>query len=727
MQMKKINLKSVLIWGVIVFAALILTACTGATTTPTQAPEATLPSCPEPTACPEGGVDEATVPYFALWSVSAHADSTSEAFTHWNEEDPAEIPTSCAKCHSQGGYQDYVGADGSAVFAVDKAATVGTVIGCTTCHNTGTAVLTSVQFPSGAIVSDLGSEAVCMTCHQGTASGATVDAAIEKAGATDEDTPVADLGFTNLHYFAAAVARYGTLVQGGYQYDGKTYDALWQHVEDINTCTDCHDSHSLELKVDTCATCHEGVTGADGIRDVRMVSSQVDYDGDGNLNEGIYYEVDGLRTMLLSAIQAYASEVAGSALVYSPTAYPYFFIDTNADGVTDETEATFPNAYASWTPRLAKAAFNYQASIKDPGAYAHGGKYIIELLYDSIENLNEKLATPVDLSQANRVDPGHFAGSEEPFRHWDEDGAVPGSCARCHSATGLPQYIAEGTTISNPISDGLMCETCHSDLTTFARYELEAVKFPSGATLGFEDNADANLCINCHQGLESTVSVAKAVTGLDPDTVSDQIGFRNVHYFAAGATLFGSDAKGVFEYEGMQYAGQFLHVNNYTTCVDCHDAHGLEAKVNACAGCHNGQTPEEIRMKTTGDFDGDGNDTEGLAGEIETLQEKLLAAIQAYASEIAGAPIAYSPSSYPYWFGDTNGNGQLDPDEAKRDNGYKSWTPRLLEAAYNYQYAIKDPGAYVHNGKYTIQVLIDSINDLKTKVPGIDTTGLLRP
>jgi hypothetical protein len=44
-------------------------------------------------------------------------------------------------------------------------------------------------------------------------------------------------------------------------------------------------------------------------------------------------------------------------------------------------------AYPNWTARLLKAAYNYQVSIKDPGAFAHGNKYIVQLLYDSIEDL----------------------------------------------------------------------------------------------------------------------------------------------------------------------------------------------------------------------------------------------------------------------------------------------------------------------------------------------------
>jgi hypothetical protein len=47
---------------------------------------------------------------------------------------------------------------------------------------------------------------------------------------------------------------------------------------------------------------------------------------------------------------------------------------------------------------LLKAAYNYQMSVKDPGDFAHGNKYIVQLLHDSIASLNEKLAAPVDLS-----------------------------------------------------------------------------------------------------------------------------------------------------------------------------------------------------------------------------------------------------------------------------------------------------------------------------------------
>jgi hypothetical protein len=122
------------------------------------------------------------------------------------------------------------------------------------------------------------------------------------------------------------------------------------------------------------------------------------------------------------------------------------------------------------------------------------------------------------------------------------------------------------------------------------------------------------------------------------------------------------------------------------------------------------------------DFDGDGNATEGIAGEVSTMHEALYKAMQAYATKTAQSAIAYESHSYPYFFIDTNKNGTADPAEAVRENGFKAWTPKLLQAAYNYQYAAKDPGAFAHNPEYIIQTLYDSLKDV-----GGDVSKMKRP
>lgn len=659
------------------------------------------------------------VPNQDQWASSAHADASAEAFSHWDEDDPAVIPPECAKCHSTPGYLDAIGADGCAAGVVDREAAIGTVITCNACHNDVTATMDSVIMPSGVEITGLGDESRCMQCHQGRESTVSVNEFITEVG-VGEDQVSADLGFRNIHYFAAAATKYGTIAKGGYEYEGKSYDANFAHVEDFNSCVECHNPHTLQVRVDQCSACHDGVTRADDLKNIRMQGSLVDYDGDGNVEEGIYYELEGMRARLLEAIQAYAIQVSGSAIGYDSASYPYFFADANGDGAVNEGEERF----AGWTPRLLKAAYNYQVSLKDPGAFAHGGKYILELMFDSIEDLNSALSAPVVLAGTNRIDDGHFAGSEEAFRHWDADGAVPATCSKCHSAAGMPLFVTEGgVTISQPPANGFQCTTCHNDLTTFTRYEVVNVKFPSGAVIDSGD-PNMNLCMTCHQGRTSTNTINSSIAGaaVGDDVVSDKLRFANIHYFAAGATRFGTEVKGGYEYSGNTYLGFFPHVEAYDACTECHTTHRLDVKVAQCAVCHAGADAEEglttIRMSTV-DYDGDGDTGEGMYQEVATMREALLAAIQSYAVDTVGTSIGYNPNRHPYFFIDSNGDGTIGSEEG---DGYASWTPRLLRAAYNYQYATKDPGAFAHNGKYVLQLLYDALRNV-----GGDVSGMVRP
>lgn len=733
------NYKKYLFIGLLLIGlALAIAACSA----PTAAP---CPSCPTAPACPVAEAPScpevptpvapvvAEVPHEEAWASSAHAEADSEAFRHWDENDPKEVPVDCARCHTPTGYEDYLGADGSAVGVVDAAqppAEQGIV--CITCHNDAAEALTEVTFPSGVTLTNLGDEARCMVCHQGRASGSAIDAAIATNALTDTlDTASTELRFTNIHYFAAAATLHGSEVAGGYQYAGNTYDGKFLHAGGINTCIGCHNQHTLEIRIETCKECHTNVASEEDLVNIRMNGSLEDYDGDGDVTEGIAGEISGLQEKLMAAIQTYGTDQS-APIAYDPASYPYFFNDANANGAVDPEEiGTDTSAYASWTGRLLKAAYNYQLSVKDPGAFAHNAKYIIELLYDSTADLNTVLSTPVDLSAVHRLDAGHFAATEMAFRDWDGEGEVPATCSKCHSSKGLPLFVKEaeassdkvtGVTIAQPLSQGFECATCH-DVTQFpATYAVPAVKFPSGATLTFGEGAPANLCMECHQGRQSTPSIDKAIGDNTDDAVVEGLSFRNPHYFGAGATLWGTEAKGAYEYKGQTYLGHHAHVDSGQSCVTCHNAHELGINTELCGACHGGATdPATIRMGTT-DYDGDANTTEGMADEVNTMEEKLLAGIQTYAKDKLGTALAYDPNAYPYFFIDTNGNGVADPEEATRENGYATWSPRLLRAAYNYQWVQKDPGAFAHNGKYILQVLYDSLKDV-----GGDVTGMTRP
>ena len=323
------------------------------------------------------------------WLNSPHADYSSEAFRHWDED--GEIPTSCAACHSSSGFMDYIGADGSEAGKVDNPAVPLSVVECATCHTPAAEALDSVTFPSGIMISNLGSSASCTVCHQGRQSTPSVNAAVT---GLDADTPSADLGFINVHYRVAAAMLYGTEVKGAYEYEGKEYSGKFAHVLGLDSCSGCHDPHSLEVAPDNCVSCHK----VDALGDIR--TSPSDYDGDGDTAEGISGEIASLHQTLGSAMYAYASEVTGAPIVYAAGAYPYFFNDTNGNGVGEPGETIYPNRYASWTPRLLKAAYNYQYIAVDPGAYAHNPHYAIQILLDSIGDLAEKVT--VDLPAVSR-------------------------------------------------------------------------------------------------------------------------------------------------------------------------------------------------------------------------------------------------------------------------------------------------------------------------------------
>src|SRR5512143_455698 len=305
-----------IILGLTLLGAVILAACGG------------TPAAPATAAPTEPAL---IMPFKDVILASGHANATDEPFKHWNED--GAVPATCAKCHTSQGYQEFVS---TGKIAADIKAPAGP-FNCDTCHNPAAMALDSVTFPSGKVVaaSEEG-EARCMSCHQGRESKVSVDKQINDTfKVTDVDAVVAPIkdatgkdvkfGFRNVHYFAAGATLYGSQAQMGYEYDGKSYDPKFRHVEGYETCLGCHDQHSLQVRVDKCATCHEGVKTVDDLKNNRENGSLVDYNGNGDTKEGIFFEMKGLQDILYSSIQAYAKEVAGTAIVYDPASHPYWF------------------------------------------------------------------------------------------------------------------------------------------------------------------------------------------------------------------------------------------------------------------------------------------------------------------------------------------------------------------------------------------------------------------
>lgn len=342
-------------------------------------------------AVPAAGQDMAELAGIVeAWLASPHGDYHSPSFTYWNAA--GEVPVNCAACHSGPGFSDFIGADGSAAGVVDRPAPIQSPIGCDTCHTSVAHALDAVTFPSGVTMEGLGASATCMVCHQGRQSNVSVAAAV--AG-KDEDAVSAELGFLNIHYRAAAATLMGSGARGGYEYPGKRYAGRFTHVPSANTCVGCHEPHTTEVATEGCVSCHRGI---ETLTDIRTMHA--DFDGDGDRAEGIHGEIVTLHERLGRALGVYAAEVAGTPIAYHPESHPYFFVDADGDGAAGQDEAVSANRYQSWTPRLLKAAYNYQFVAKDPGGYAHNPAYMLQLLHDSIESLAQR--APIDLSGLSR-------------------------------------------------------------------------------------------------------------------------------------------------------------------------------------------------------------------------------------------------------------------------------------------------------------------------------------
>lgn len=671
--------------------------------------------------------------YREQWAASGHGDIAADAFRHWDED--GDVSTSCARCHGDGGLKDWA-ADGT----VDNAAPLPLGHDCNICHApvpltiydavANYPALEPVEFPSTDTASLYSVSNLCVACHQGRSSGDDVDSRIAA-------TPGGPHTFINIHYYAAAATLFGAETNGGYEYAGMSYagrNAFPSHEADQASCVGCHmrgdlKDHELDPQVADCTGCHTG-------------SSFETLSGSPVAN---YEAIQATYPQLLTVIRGYGRSVLGFPIVYDAHAYPYFFNDLNDNGIGEPDEINYGNRYVQFDDELLRAAYNYQVAAKDPAGYIHNGVYIRQLLHDSISALGvmPAVAAPgragFNFAAANKSEQWHVSGhgdsTGEPFRHWDDDGDISTSCARCHSSSGFIDYIEDGSvSAAAPLGETVECGACHSSSNLFAdpstRFDdllshgdLEPVAFPSGATGSFNDSS--NMCITCHQGRASGLSIdaRSANSVVQAPTDYDSYDFVNRHYYAAGAIMFGSDVTASYEYAGQAYEGfnTFAgHSGNNDSCVSCHmrgaSDHSFLPQVEDCSACHLGITEFEGLGLADGvpniDYDGSGLG-ESFDAEIVGMAANLYAGIQAYAD--TGLPqsskIIYSGHAYPYWFKDTNGDGLVTPGEDSYGNRYRDFDRELLRAAYNYHSA-QDPCGDIHNYKYVLQSIYDSMDIL---------------
>lgn len=337
-------------------------------------------------------------------AASDTAPAGGEQFRDW---DTSVVSSNCSQCHAgEKGLENYLA---NPLTTLTNRPVNG--MQCTTCHDpqatdrdmTRMRAIASVRFPPRSTLmttpivknaADFGDplDTICATCHSGREAKGSIDARI---GATAETSWT--LGFANPHYLGAAGIAFGTDAKMAYEYAGKTYAGQQMHHGAKASCVGCHDprgsKHTFEIAEVAPTGCKaSGCHGTADFETYKSVSHDSGLSFDGHApGETLKLQVQHISDALLARIKAYAAAGTGGPICYNGAANPYWFKDDGTgggiagNGVCEPGETTsYGNAM---NPSLLRAAFNYQWSQKEPGAWAHNFDYIVQVMYDSIEAL----------------------------------------------------------------------------------------------------------------------------------------------------------------------------------------------------------------------------------------------------------------------------------------------------------------------------------------------------
>ena len=311
--------------------------------------------------------------------------------------------------------------------------------------------------------------------------------------------------------------------------------------------------------------------------------------------------------------------------------------------------------------------------------------------------------------------------TETVWGHYDWDSASRASCARCHTTTGIMNFLSGPGSYAAANNDFshleagqnelLYCWGCHSDAGTGAlRNPGAIIESYAAATAGaapaivsYPDVAASNVCMGCHLGREVGQNVKNDT---DPDGVRS---FINSHYLAAGGMVFNEAGYEYDVYTNYGYhqnvgVGNAQNTGTAGPCVTCHmssaephkfdvvekDANGAITAVTSttCANCHAGLTP----------------------AALESTKEEFHHALVELEEALAEVGIYYY-GAHPYFYSApyvVGGTNTAFTDWAGV-YGLAAWKV-VMGAAFNYNLIHHDPGAYAHNAEYSLQLIADSID-----------------
>ena len=303
-------------------------------------------------------------------------------------------------------------------------------------------------------------------------------------------------------------------------------------------------------------------------------------------------------------------------------------------------------------------------------------------------------------------------------------------CQQCHTNEGFIAYVKTGKVdtkgyVANPSQQG--CFTCHDPhgkgdmrLRTVA-----PVKIATGDTINV---GAGNLCANCHQARRAAAGDVKAMPA------KSVTGHWGGHHGPQADMLLGKNG---YEFPGKQYGSSIHGQVVKDGCVGCHmalpegryslspsvgghsfnvlgEVHEEEkANTSGCIACHKDikqvRGREVFDVKARADYDNDGT-AEPVQDEVQGLLDAMVNAQGTGLLQTTNPPMFKKNATASFhdlgsgWAGSSNGD----------------WSEEQIGALWNYKLIIEDRSLGVHNTKYIVQLLYDSIEALN---PRIDTSS----
>ncbi len=288
-----------------------------------------------------------------------------------------------------------------------------------------------------------------------------------------------------------------------------------------------------------------------------------------------------------------------------------------------------------------------------------------------------------------------------------------GGCQQCHTNEGFIEYAETGKVdpkgfVANPSEIG--CFTCHAphEKGDFSLRKADKVTLANGATF---DKGKGNLCANCHRARRTPAQEVKERT-----IPNDHWG---AHHGPQADMLLGTNA---YEFPGKKYTKSAHAILPNANCVTCHMAqpkgrYSLSPRVGGhsfriegevheaptlnlagCEGCHKhlkqAQGKVVFASPAAADYDNDGK-VENIQEEVQGLYERLI--------NTRGTGLLQTMNNPLY-----DGKGKFINNKVK-------YPVKVVAALYNYKFVQEDRSRGIHNTKYAVELLMDSIKALDPK------------